>query len=112
MNDRGMLNRLFESKRRDLNSPEFQRLDSLQFRALMLSPFLYRRLDQAMFMSYIRENVTRSSRMSGGAEPSRTELDYYIEQYLRDAGPWMRGWVAYGRGEFATALTQYRMAPA
>ena len=110
MKDRSLLFRFYESSRRERVSPELRRLDSLQYRALMLSPFLYRRLDQTMFMSYIRENVTRSSRMSGGAEPSRTELDYYIEQYLRDAGPWMRGWVAYGRGEFATALTQYQMA--
>jgi len=110
MNDRGMLNRLFESKRRDLNSPEFQRLDSLQLRALMLSPFLYRRLDQAMFMSYIRENVRRSSRMSGGNDPSRVELDYSIEEYLRSGGPWMRGWVAYGRGNFSAALKNYEMA--
>ena len=110
MKDRSLLFRFYESSRRERVSPELRRLDSLQYRALMLSPFLYRRLDQTMFMSYIRENVTRSSRMSGGGEPSRTELDYYIEQYLRDAGPWMRGWVAYGRGEFASALTQYQMA--
>jgi tetratricopeptide (TPR) repeat protein len=110
MNDRGMLNRSFEGNRRRLDTPEFRRLDSLQFRALMLSPFLYRRLDQTMFMSYIRENVARSSRMSGSGEPSRVELDYEIDLYLRRAGPELRGWLSYSRGDFTNALKQYELA--
>ena len=110
MSDRGMLNRSFEGGRRRLDAPEFRRLDSLQFRALMLSPFLYRRLDQTMFMSYIREAITRGSRMYGGGDPPRTEIDYEVEQYLRRAGPEMRGWMAYSNGNFTGALKQYEMA--
>ena len=110
MSDRGMLNRSFEGGRRRANSPEFRRLDSLQFRALMLSPFLYRRLDQTMFMAYIREAVGRGSRMSGGGEPSRVELDYVIDGYLRQGGPETRGWMAYSSGNFSGALRQYEMA--
>jgi tetratricopeptide (TPR) repeat protein len=109
MNDRSMLNRSFESRRR-LDSPEFRRLDSLQFRALMLSPFLYRRLDQTMFMTYIREAIARSSRMSGGSDPSRTEIDFEVDQYLRRSGPEMRAWLSYSRGDFTGALKNYELA--
>jgi tetratricopeptide (TPR) repeat protein len=110
MRDRGMLRQFFERNRRRPDSPAFRSLDSLQFRALMLSPFLYRRLDQSMFMAYIRENIARRSRMSGEQEPSTVEMNYYIEQYLTSGGPWMRGWLAYGRGEFTAALRHFANA--
>ena len=60
-----------------------------------------------MFMAYIRDAITRGSRMSGGNDPSRVEMDYEIEQYLRHAGPEMRGWMAYSSGNFSGALKQY-----
>jgi tetratricopeptide (TPR) repeat protein len=110
MRDRGMLRQFFERNRRRSDSPAFRSLDSLQFRALMLSPFLYRRLDQAMFMSYIRDDIARRSRMSGGQEPSTTEMNYFIERSLVSGGPWMRGWMAYGEGNFSAALRYYANA--
>jgi tetratricopeptide (TPR) repeat protein len=110
MSDLSMLNKLYEGSRRQRSSPELRRLDSLQFRALMLSPFLYRRLDQPMFMAYIRDNVMRRSRMSGGDEPSRVELEFYIDQYLRNGGHHSRAWMAYGSGNFTQALRSYELA--
>lgn len=110
MADRSMLRKQFEGNRRTKDSPEFRRLDSLQFRALMLNPFLYRRLDHTMFTAYIRASVMERGRMSGGDQPSEAELDYYIDQYLKRAGPWMRAWLAYGRADFAGALKSYEDA--
>ena len=107
MSNRGLLYRLYQGSRRDA---ELRRLDSLQFRALMLSPFLYRRLDRAMFMSYIRDRVTQGSRMSGGGDPSRVEVDYEIDQYLRNGGAATRAWLAYNNGDFTTALKLYDVA--
>lgn len=110
MNDRGLLNQTFDSRRRRQGSPELRRLDSLQFRALMLSPFLYRRLDRTMFGAYIREVVRQNSRMSGGEEPTRTDLDYEVDQYIRHGGFEMQGWLSYNNGNFAAALRQYELA--
>jgi tetratricopeptide (TPR) repeat protein len=109
MKDKRMMARVMEGDRGTRESPEGRRLDSLQFRALMLSPFLYRRLDRPMFVAYIRESAIRRARMSGG-DPSPTELDFYIEQYLRSAGPGMRAWANYGDGNFTAALANYAQA--
>ena len=92
-------------------SPEMQRLDSMQFRALMLNPFLFRRFDRDMVVWAIRENVMRRARMSGGGEePNRIEVDQWIENALRNGGPEMRGWMAYGASDFARALEYYDAA--
>jgi tetratricopeptide (TPR) repeat protein len=109
MKDSRLMRQLFEG-RRGSSSPEARRLDSLQFRALMLSPFLYRRLDRTMLVSYIREDASRRSRMAGQGDPSRTELDYYIDRYLSGAGPRMRAWMAYGAGDFSAALRYYAVS--
>jgi tetratricopeptide (TPR) repeat protein len=109
MKDKHTMIRFMEGDRGMLQSPEGRRLDSLQFRALMLSPFLYRRLDRPMFVSYIRESAIRRARMTG-EDPSPTELDFYIEQYLRSASPSMRAWANYGAGNFSAALANYAQA--
>ena len=109
MKDKRRMARVMEGDRGTLESPEVKRLDSLQFRALMLSPFLYRRLDRRMFVAYIREDAIRRARSMGG-DPSPTELDFEIERYLRAAGPAMRAWSYYGDGNFTAALDNYAQA--
>jgi Flp pilus assembly protein TadD len=110
MNDKRLMAKVMEGNRRTLESAEVRRLDSLQFRALLLTPFLYRRLDRAMLVAYIREDAIRQSRMSGGGEPARADLDFYIERYLRESGSSTRAWLAYGDGDFPTALRHYAAA--
>jgi tetratricopeptide (TPR) repeat protein len=105
MKDRGLRSQMVNGSRKA--SPEMRRLDSLQFRALMFSPFLFRRFDRPMLTSTIREEVVRGARLSGGQEPSRIEIDLVIENYLRDSGSEMRGWMAYGAGDFDRALRLY-----
>lgn len=105
MTDQRLLQRVMEDNRRTLESDEVRRLDSLQFRALMLSPFLYRKLDRRMFVAYIRNTVTGGNR--GDQSP---ELDFAINVYIQRADEGMRGWLAYSDGDFASALTHYTRA--
>jgi tetratricopeptide (TPR) repeat protein len=98
------LRNVMRGDRRALQSDEMRRLDSLQFRALMLSPFLFRKLDHSMLVVYIKNQL--------GADPreSSLELDYEINRYLRDADFEMRGWLAYSDGNLPTALDYYARA--
>lgn len=98
------LRQVMEGDRRTLASDENHRLDSLQFRALMLSPFLYRQLDRRMFVAYIRNYYTERN----GAAP--VDLDYQIDQFLREAPDGMRAWAAYSDGNFPVALVSYQRA--
>lgn len=98
------LRNVMRGDRRTLQSDEMRRLDSLQFRALMLSPFLYRKLDRRMLVVYIKNQIGESSRESS---PS---LDYEIDRYLRDSDSEMRGWLAYSDGNLTNALDLYARA--
>ncbi|MFL5606819.1 MAG: tetratricopeptide repeat protein [Gemmatimonadaceae bacterium] len=109
MKDKHMMARVLDRDRGALESPEVKRLDSLQFRALMLSPFLYRRLERPMFVAYIKEEVMRQSRMTG-EDVSPLELDDAIKQYLRGAKPSTRAWAYYSDGNFDAALENYARA--
>lgn len=109
MSDRGLLKNVMEGTRRTLESPEMRRLDSLQLRALFASPFLYRQLDRPMFLTYFKESVKRDIRSRGGNDQAG-DLDYAIDGYLRTSGEYTRGWMAYGAGDFTSALTHYALA--
>lgn len=79
-------------------------LDSLQLRAVMLDPFLYRRLDVQLLKTYYRNEIERNAGSDG---PTRGEIEHEIDVWLKNAGPYMRGWMAYGRGDFDVALREY-----
>ncbi len=108
-NDR-LLQQMMENTRGVHSSKEGRLLDSLQFRALMMSPFLYRRFDRDLYTTYVHNDVVRSSRMSGGGEPNAVELDYEINIYLQRGGASTRAWMAYGAGDFDNALSLYASA--
>lgn len=92
---------------RDRDSKAQRALDSLQLRAVMLNPFLYRRLDVTLLTSYYRRSIQRGTERSGSAQPSSNEIDFAIETWLTQSGPYMRGWMAYGRTDFRAALAYY-----
>lgn len=98
------LRNVMRGDRRTLQSEEMRRLDSLQFRALMLSPFLYRKLDRSMLVVYIKNQI------GANAREASPELDYEINRYLRDSDAGMRGWLAYSDGNLPTALDLYASA--
>lgn len=98
------LRNVMRGDRRTLQSDEMRRLDSLQFRALMLSPFLYRKLDRSMLVVFIK------NQLGGNAREATPELDFEIDRYLRDSDAGMRGWLAYSDGNLPTALDLYARA--
>ena len=80
----------------------YRALDSLQLRATLLNPFLYRRLEARMFREYIRGLNNLSA--------ADAQLNYAINTYLQRAGASTRAWVAYSDGNFDEALQQYATA--
>jgi tetratricopeptide (TPR) repeat protein len=107
MRDPGVVRQYFERNFKDRRSDELLKIDSLQFRALMLNPFLFRRLDRQMFTTYLHNDILRQMRRGGGSDPSPIEIDHYIDQWLRDSGPGTRAWLAYADGDFRRALEYY-----
>jgi tetratricopeptide (TPR) repeat protein len=107
LGNRGLLKSYMTGSRRRNPSKEMLAVDSLYLRALMINPFLYTQLDRRMFKDYIRTSVVESSRRDGRAEPSEGELNFFIEQWMRDSGQEMRGWLEYGDGNFENALKWY-----
>jgi len=111
MSDSRRLEGYMEGNRRIINSPTVRQIDSLQFRALTLNPFLYRRLDRQLFKYYIRSSIKREESLQGGA--GRTDdvlLEHLIENWLNGASPSMRAWSAYSNGRFPDALRYYASA--
>ena len=109
MKDPGLRQMFIQGGRRARDSKQLRALDSLYLRALNLNPLLYRRLDQRLLSAHIAESMQREIRRSGG-DASRSELDFYIERWLKDAGPEYRAWIAYGNGDFSSALSSYAFA--
>ena len=93
----GLLNQMMNGNRR---SRELIALDSLHARALMLNPFLYRRLDRQLFISYL----------TNGDRHVQAQYAYEINVWLTQASPQMQAWYAYSMGNFERALQHYATA--
>jgi tetratricopeptide (TPR) repeat protein len=109
MADPGLRKTYIDGGRRAQDSKQLRALDSLYLRALRLNPLLYRRLDRRLLTTHIVKEAERVMRQSG-SDVSKSELDYVVEQWLRDAGPGFRAWIAYGDGRFDDALAHYATA--
>jgi tetratricopeptide (TPR) repeat protein len=90
-----LLTALMNGSSRRSRSKELQALDSLQARALMLNPFMFRRLDEQLFMTYL----------TGGDRTAN--LSFEISTWMMQAPPATRGWYAYSLGQFDRALKFY-----
>jgi tetratricopeptide (TPR) repeat protein len=109
MADAGLRRTFINGGKGARESKQMRMLDSLYLRALRLHPLLYRRLDRRLLTHHIVEETSRSARQSG-SEVSKSEIDYYVEGWLRNAGPEFRAWIAYGDGRFDWALKNYAEA--
>ncbi len=103
---RPQANKLYmEGGRRARTSKDLKALDSLMMRASRLDPFLYRRWDASLIMSYYRDLFRRDYPQSSDAE---------INQAIRDGmerwGASTRGWLAYSQGRLPEALRNYQDA--
>jgi tetratricopeptide (TPR) repeat protein len=108
LSDMYRFKRYMEDDRRTIESPEVKQIDSLQARALMINPFLFRKFDQLMFRSYVHHAVNSSS--PGSDRPSASEIDYELSLWLQRGGPETQAWVAYSEGRFPDALRYYASA--
>ena len=88
-----------------LVAPEMRRVDSLYYRAMTADPLFYRRYDALLFRTYLQEAFMAASRRARGAaaEADRSETTYWIDVWLRGAGPSMRAWQAYSDGRYKAA---------
>jgi tetratricopeptide (TPR) repeat protein len=109
MTNDGLRKTFIDGGRRAHDSKEIRALDSLYLRALKLNPMLYRRLDQRLLKAYIVDETERNVRRSGG-QATRTEIDFAVDEWMRDAGSELRGWLAYSDGRFDDALSYYASA--
>ena len=99
------LNNYMEGGRKAQESKEFKAIDSLQLRARRLDPLYYRKNDAAMLMTYYRRSMRRAYPTAGDHE-----LNLAIVDYLERGSAYMRGWLAYSRGDMMGALEHYDMA--
>jgi len=109
MSNVGLRETFIRGGKRARDSKELRALDSLYLRALNLNPLLFRRLDRRLLQGHIVQSMEREIQRSGG-NVSRSEIDYYVEGWLKDAGPEYRAWMAYADGRFAYALSNYALA--
>jgi tetratricopeptide (TPR) repeat protein len=107
LSDRYRFQKYYEDDRRTLQSDEIKRIDSLYYYSLTVNPFLYRKLDVVLFRAYLR-NI--SDEVSRRENVSSSEVQFYLEQLLRDASPWFRARQAYGEARFDDALKLYAEA--
>ncbi len=98
-----------DGNRHVLESKAVKQIDSLEYRALMMNPFVYRGLEKTLFLKYMRNEYEHEARLEG-EQPNYAELNFWIEGALRSASPGMRAWSAYGAHDFVTALTMYAEA--
>lgn len=99
------LKNYMEGGRKARESKEFRSIDSLQLRASRLDPFYYRKNDGTMLMTYYRTAMRRAYPTAGDHE-----INLAITDYLERGSPYMRGWLAYSRGDMPGALENYDMA--
>jgi Tfp pilus assembly protein PilF len=96
---RTLLNAYMSDNRRS-RSKELSALDSLYAHALMLNPFLYRRLDRQLFINWLTD----------GDRQAQAEYAYEINTSIMRAPPATQAWFAYSNGNFARALDLYAQA--
>ena len=95
---RTLLNALMTNTGRSRS--DLRSIDSLQFRAYMINPFLYRRLDRELFMNWLTD----------GDRHAQVELTYEINVAIGRSRPSIQGWFAYSQGSFERALKHYATA--
>lgn len=109
LDDEQLLSKSFD-RGRHRGDRDLRALDSLQFRAMMQSPFLYRRHDTDLLTRMIRNSAVRWARSHGNSMPSETEISFEIDNWLRQGDAQTRAWMSYGNGAFGLALQQYAQA--
>lgn len=107
MADRPRFERYMKGDRRTIEHPRTMQIDSLMVRALMIDPFLYRKFERDMFRQWI---INLNSSGFAAYQPTPTEIDNAIQQWIVRGGAETKGWAAYSDGDYRTALEAYGRA--
>ena len=91
---RTLLNALMSGNRR---SRDLRALDSLQLKAYMLNPFVYRRLDNQLFLTWLTD----------GNRQAQAQLAHEINVAISQSPTSIKAWFAYSQGNFERALKNY-----
>jgi tetratricopeptide (TPR) repeat protein len=105
--DRYLFVDYWQGDRRTIESDKVRGIDSLMTVALGLNPFLYQRLAGVYFDAVIREISSQAATRSG---LNAGDIQWEIEQYLRNAPPATRAYRAYTEGRFEESLKLYGQA--
>jgi tetratricopeptide (TPR) repeat protein len=108
LGQRGRLPEYLEGSSSVVRSKAFRSIDSLYFQALMLNPFLYRKLDRLLFDAYL-EIVAQRFEAESGRRQNMGDVQFELERYLKEA-PFVRAWMAYAEGRFGEAVQGYTSA--
>ena len=100
-----------EGVRSFTHSKQAQRIDSLETRARMLSPFLERDLEENLLRRLVLA-LYNDTHVGGLTQPGdRQEFEFYMERYFRvDAPPSLRAVLAVAEHNFPKAIDLYRDA--
>lgn len=96
-----ILQRYWFGDSRTLRSKEVRQIDSLWFQALTQNPFLYEKLDRAIYDAWIKK---WSEDAVGPGNGGALEVQYELQNYLRRLDPELRAYLAYYDGRFDDAL--------
>jgi hypothetical protein len=107
LRDKTRLQRYIENDRHTLRSDEIERIDSLYYYALTISPFMYPGLDALLFRGYF-DAVTDDYVRRTNASPS--EVQFELNRRLLSAPASFKAWRAYSEGRFPDAVTFYATA--
>jgi hypothetical protein len=108
MRSRPLYRQYMTGGRRTMQSKELRQIDSLLFRAHTIDPLLYRRFDSRMVTHWYKQTILESAPPL--QRPSENEVNHFLDVEFRQAGTDMQAWMAYGNGDFDTALRLYAEA--
>src|SRR5688572_11591160 len=107
LSDKQRLMRYWRADRNTMRRADIRAIDSLYLRSLMLNPFFYEKLERKLQDAVIEQIILAET---SGGRGSAGEMEYYIQQYLSQAGAGERAFRAYTDGKFNDALTYYATA--
>ena len=96
-----ILQRYWFGDSRTLRSKEVRQIDSLWYQALTQNPFLYEKLDRAIYDGWVKK---WSEDYVGPGGSGANEVQYHLDNYLRQLDPELRAYLAYYDGRFDDAL--------
>lgn len=101
-----------EGRRGVTRSKQAVLIDSLELRARMLDPFLFRELDVDLLRRFVKAEFDAIQIGSGGLDATTSvEFNFYLERYWRtEAPPYMRAILAASQRQFQHALSLYAQA--